>query len=123
MLLKICFDLVCSLCEKEQKTKKQTSQQVTEEGHKNHHNSIRSLSVFKGRAQGKTDALPTMGNTSDEGRGRKLFVFVSMLWEVVHTGLKQNSKGQCCLLFWLPARTCLYDPLCTKKGARGLRRN
>lgn len=39
-----------------------------------------------------------------------------MLWEAVHTGLKQNSKGQFCLLFWLPAHTCLYDPLCTKKG-------
>lgn len=41
---------------------------------------------------------PQRQDTSEEGRGRKLFVLVSMLLGVIHTGLKQNFKGQFCLL-------------------------
>lgn len=51
---------------------------------------------------------PQWEGTSEEGRGRKLFALVTMLLGAIHTGLKQNVKGQFCLLFWAP---CLHLPV------------
>lgn len=112
MLLKICLNPVCSLCENKKR-------QVTEEDCKNHHTSIHSLSslsVFKRCVSEKTDALPTMGDTSDRGHRSQVVCVCQYASGGCAHWPEQNSKGQLCLLFCLPARTCLYDPLCTRRG-------
>lgn len=66
---------------------------------------------------------PQWQDTSEEGRGRKSFVLVSMLLGAIHTGLKQNFKGQFCLLsgsLLAPAFMTLFRQ---RRGERPLEKN